>query len=238
MIQARMSSSRLPGKVMKPLAGKPMIEHILKSLSNSKKISDIIVLTSTNKQDDVLVNYLKENNWEYFRGDENDVLNRYYKAAEKYDADYIVRITADNPLIDHNVVDEVIEKAIESKVDYAANDLVKTYPLGYRVEIISRKTLKQIENIARDNLSREHVTLYVINNKKKYNVLNISAPKSLRYPGWRLTVDTKEDFNLIQKIFRDLYSKNKSIPIKEVVEYLLNNLHLLKINRNIHQEKV
>jgi len=111
MIQARMSSSRLPGKVMKPLVGKPMIEYILKTLSNSKKISDIIVLTSTNKQDEVLVNYLKENNWKYFRGDENDVLHRYYKAAEKYDADYIVRITADNPLIDHNIVDEVIEKS-------------------------------------------------------------------------------------------------------------------------------
>ena len=238
MIQARMSSSRLPGKVMKPLVGKPMIEHILKSLSNSKKISDIIVLTSTNKQDDVLVNYLKENNWEYFRGDENDVLNRYYKAAEKYDADYIVRITADNPLIDHNVVDEVIEKAIESKVDYAANDLVKTYPLGYRVEIISRKTLNEIERIAKDSLSREHVTLYVIKNKERFKVINVNAPKSLRHPGWRLTVDAIEDFNLIEKIFQNLYSKNKSIKYKEVAEFLLKNPNLLKINRNIRQENV
>jgi len=238
MIQARISSSRLPGKVMKPLVGKPMIGHILESLSNSKRISDIIVVTSTNKQDDVLVNYLKENNWKYFRGDENDVLSRYYKAAEKYDADYIVRITADNPLIDHDIVDEVIEKAIERNVDYAANDLIKTYPQGYRVEIISRKTLKEIESIARDNLSREHVTLYVINNKSKYNVLNVSAPKSLRYPDWRLTVDTKEDFNLIEKIFESLYLKNKSIKYKDVVKFLLKNSDLLKINKNVRQVQV
>ena len=104
----------------------------------------------------------------------------------------------------------------------------------FRVEIISRKTLKEIENIAKDNLAREHVTLYVINNKTKYNVLNVSAPKSLRYPEWRLTVDTIEDFNFIEKIFENLYSKNKSIKYNEVVKFLLKNPYLLKINRNVH----
>lgn len=238
MVQTRMFSSRFPGKVMRLLAGRPMIDHILDSLSRSKEITDLIVLTTTNEQDDVLVKHLKKNNWKYFRGDENDVLKRYYKAAVKYNADYIIRITADNPLIDHTIVDKVIKKAIEKKVDYAANDLINTYPQGYRVEIISKRALGEIEEKAKDNLSREHVTLYLIKNQKKFNVLNISAPKSLTFPEFRLTVDTIEDFNLIQEIFKNLYSENKSIKCREVVEFLLNNPELLKINQNIRQLKV
>jgi len=233
-----MVSSRLPEKVMITLSGKPMIQHILESLVRSKTITDIVVLTTTKKRDDKLVKYLKKNNWKYFRGDENDVLKRYYDAAIRYNADYIIRITADNPLTDPSIVDLVVTKAIENKVDYASNNLLKTYPLGYVVEVISRNTLEKIEKLARGSILREHVTPYIYKNLKKFKTLNVAAPKSLSYPNWRLTVDTIEDFKLIKKIFENLYSENESINYKEVIKLLLRKPELLSINRNIKQKVV
>lgn len=238
MVQARMVSSRLPEKVMITLSGKPMIQHILESLVRSKTITDLVVLTTTQKRDDKLVKYLKKNNWKYFRGDENDVLKRYYDAAIRYNADYIIRITADNPLTDPSIVDLVVTKAIENKVDYASNNLLKTYPLGYVVEVISRNTLEKIEKLARGSILREHVTPYIYKNLKKFKTLNVATTKSLSYPNWRLTVDTIEDFKLIKKIFENLYSENKSIKYEDVVEFILKNPELLKINKNIRQVKV
>jgi len=240
MVQARMVSSRLPEKVMITLSGKPMIQHILESLVRSKTITDtdLVVLTTTQKRDDKLVKYLKKNNWKYFRGDEDDVLKRYYDAAIRYNADYIIRITADNPLTDPSIVDLVVTKAIENKVDYASNNLLKTYPLGYVVEVISRNTLEKIEKLARGSILREHVTPYIYKNLKKFKTLNVATTKSLSYPNWRLTVDTIEDFKLIKKIFENLYSENKSIKYEDVVEFILKNPELLKINKNIRQVKV
>ena len=154
LLQARMDSERLPGKIMKEISGIPIIGHILRNLSYSKKIDEIIVATTTNSSDDILVNYLDKHNWKYFRGDENDVLLRYAKALKQFPADYVVRITADNPLTDPEMVDSVIEQAILTKSDYSTNHLIKTFPLGYGVEVISAQTLLNIVKLTQNPKDR------------------------------------------------------------------------------------
>lgn len=236
IIQARMSSERLPGKVMRILSGKPMIEHLLTSLTYSKKIDQIIVATTTNPSDDVIVNYLQKNNWKFFRGDENDVLLRYVDTLKQFPADYVVRITADNPLIDPTIVDSVIEQAISTQSDYSSNHLIKTYPLGYVVEVVSAKTLFKIEKLTHNPEDHEHVTWYIYQNRDKFNTSNFLASAELTYPHWRLTVDTKEDFQLIEKIFSILYKKNNFIKYSDVVDTLIKNPELLQINCDVEQK--
>jgi spore coat polysaccharide biosynthesis protein SpsF len=238
IVQARMNSKRLPGKVMKEIQGIPIIGHILNSLSYSKKIDDIVVATTTNSVDDILVNYLEKHGWKYFRGKENDVLLRYVETLKKFPANYVVRITADNPLIDPEIVDSVIDKALETKSDYVANHLLKSFPLGMVVEVISAKILLKIEKLTKESDDREHVTWYVYRNKDKFKTLNVTASKKLNHPQWRLTVDTKEDFQLIEKIINKLYKKNGFIQYSEITKYLLKNPDLLKINKNIEQKNI
>ena len=237
LLQARMSSSRFPGKIMKPILVKPMIQHILDSLSFSKMIDEIVVITSINSKDDILVEYLEKNNWKYFRGDENDVLKRYLDATIKFGGDYIVRVTADNPLLDPAIIDKVILTTTKNKADYGSNNLIKSYPYGYYVEVISRKTLEEIENKASSLMDREHVTLFIHKNKEKFKIINILAPAKLSHPDWRLTVDTSEDLELIKKIFENLYSENMPIKYKDVIAFLSKNSELLKINENVHQNQ-
>ena len=235
LLQARMDSERLPGKIMKEISGIPIIGHILRILSYSKKIDEIIVATTTNSSDDILVNYLEKHNWKYFRGDENDVLLRYVNALKQFPADYVVRITADNPLTDPEMVDSVIEQAILSKSDYSSNHLVKTYPLGYVVEVISAKTLFNIEKLTQNSKDREHVTWYIYQNRDKFKTSNFLAPDNLSHPNWRLTVDTEEDFLLVEKIFSLLYKENNFIKYSKVVNLLLEKPELLHINQDIKQ---
>jgi len=238
LLQARMKSSRFPGKIMKPILGKPMIQHILDSLSYSTMIDDVIVVTTTNPKDDVLVQYLDKKNIKYFRGNENDVLKRYIDAVSQFGGDYVVRITADNPLTDPNIVDMVIRKALKNKVDYASNNLQKTFPLGFFVEVISRKILEKLEKLTQDQSDREHVTLYIHKNKNSFKVFNLTAPQEFFYPDWRLTVDTKEDFELIKHVFENLYTDHKPIRYEEVINFLKENPDLLKINQNIKQKSL
>jgi len=236
IIQARMLSERFPGKVMKILSGKPMIEHLLISLTHCKNIDEIIVSTTSNKNDDPLVEFLKKNNWNYFRGDEHDVLLRYVNTLKQFPADYVVRITADNPLTDPEIVDSVIEQTLLTKSDYSSNHLIKTFPLGYVVEVISAKTLLKIEQLTQNPEDREHVTWFVYQNRDKFNTSNFLAPINLSHPNWRLTVDTKEDFQLVEKIFGLLYKENSFIKYSDVVKLLLEKPELLQINQNIEQK--
>lgn len=235
-VQARMSSRRLPGKVMHVICGKPMIEHILNSLAFAKAISDTVVVTTTNPKDDELANFLEKKQFKYFRGEECDVLSRFTNALRVYPADYIVRITADNPLTDPELVDRTVGLAISRGCDYVSNHLKKTFPLGYVVEVISAKTLLKIERITRNPNDREHVTLYVHKNPDKFSCENLLALQNLIYPHWRLTVDTMEDLELMQHIFKSLYRKNSYIKYSDVVRFLLENPDLLQINSKVQQK--
>jgi len=231
IIQARMGSSRLPGKVLMKLEGKSILEHVVNSLKFSKLCNKIIVATTTNQTDNPIATLCKDLDVDCYRGSSNNVLNRYYECAKLYQGDIIVRITCDNPLIDPTLVDEAIKICKEKNCDYVSNMIHQTYPIGYLVEVVKFDILKQNNDEIHDMLTREHVTHHIRKNPEKYNIVEFSAPDKLQRPEWRLTVDYENDYQLMKKIFKNLYKLNKYISYIDVVTFLDNNLELLEINK-------
>jgi len=232
IIQARMSSTRLPGKVLKKISGKPMLWYILNSLQYSKTLDHIVVATTKKKIDDQIVELCNKMNISVFRGNEKNVLNRFCEAGKKYDATHIVRISADCPLIDPTVVDKIVKKSILQNTDYVSNTLPKTYPMGYEVEVIKFSKLLKSEKMTNDFGDQEHVTLFIMRNPKIFSHYNVVAPNLFKKPKIRVCVDTKEDFSVIQKIV-DLSNNNKFISIKEVLGILKKYPQIQKLNSHV-----
>ena len=227
-----MSSTRLPGKVLKKISGKPMLWYILNSLQYSKTLDHIVVATTKKKIDDQIVELCNKMNISVFRGNEKNVLNRFCEAGKKYDATHIVRISADCPLIDPTVVDKIVKKSILQNTDYVSNTLPKTYPMGYEVEVIKFSKLLKSEKMTNDFGDQEHVTLFIMRNPKIFSHYNVVAPNLFKKPKIRVCVDTKEDFSVIQKIV-DLSNNNKFISIKEVLGILKKYPQIQKLNSHV-----
>jgi glutamate-1-semialdehyde aminotransferase/spore coat polysaccharide biosynthesis protein SpsF (cytidylyltransferase family) len=231
IIQARFSSTRLPGKVLKKINNKTILEILIRRISKSKYISKIIVACSKNKKDKAILNICKKLGVNYFVGSEKNVLERFYKAAKKYKGTNIVRITADCPLIDYKIVDEVIRNFFLKKVDYASNIHPPTFPDGLDVEVFKYSALKEAYIKTRLPTDREHVTPFIINNNKfkKFNLKN-----DIDYSFLRITLDEKEDFILIEKIIK--YFKNYlNFNLKDILAlykkknfFFLINSHLIR----------
>ena len=229
IIQARMDSSRLPGKVLMKIENKTILEHIIDSLKFSKLIDEIIVATSKNKHDDKIELLCNSLRIYCFRGSQNDVLRRYYDCAKFFKGDLILRITGDNPFVDPIIIDKIIQICKKSHCQYASNVLHQTFPLGYSLcEAMTFLTLEQLYNTKLNKMSREHVTHDVRKNPHKYFVKEILAPKNFQRPNWRLTVDYNEDLELAKKIFSKLYKPGKPILYKTLVKFLDKNQEILK----------
>ena len=231
MIQARMGSSRLPGKVMKEVVGKPLLQHIIERLDFCDEIDKIIVITSDESENEPIKELCDSLSVDCFSGNELDVLDRYYQAAIVFnlnDDDSIVRITADCPLIDPRIVDEVIKKHLDGNFDYTTNTLVRSFPDGLDCEVFTVPILKEMWNKAKLKSEREHVTLFIKNNPDNYNLGNLKQDLDLSDLRW--TVDEKEDFILIKKIYECLYDEEKIFLMEDVLELFDNNPSLLKIN--------
>ena len=229
IIQARMGSSRLPGKVMKKIIDKPMIEYLLMRVSNSKLADQIIVATSDKKENKPLIQFLKKNKIFCFLGDEYDVLSRYYFAAKKFKVKHIVRITADCPIIDPFLIDNVIRKYFKDKVDYTSNIFPRTFPKGLDIEIFSIDTLEKTYLSETSDYDREHVTSYM-RDSGNFKLSNYSIKNDFSF--YRLTVDWKEDFDLIDQIFNIFYP---DILFKwlDVIEIIKKTPYLFEINKNL-----
>lgn len=231
MIQARMGSSRLPGKVMKEVLGKPILQHIIERLDFCNEIDKIIVITSDEAENEPIRELCDNLSVDCFSGNEFDVLDRYYQAAivlNLNDGDNIVRITADCPLIDSKIVDEVIRKHLEGNFDYTTNTLIRSFPDGLDCEVFTVPILKEMWDTAKLKSEREHVTLFIKNNPDNYNLGNIKQDCDLSDLRW--TVDEKEDFILIKKIYECLYDEEKIFLMEDILELFNNNPSLLKIN--------
>jgi spore coat polysaccharide biosynthesis protein SpsF len=238
IIQARTGSTRLPNKVLADIEGKPMLWHIINRLKSCKKLDDIILAIPAAKTDDILENFARKNQIKYFRGSEKNVLSRYYFTAKKFKADAIVRICSDCPLVDCAIVDKVVDEYLKSGSDYTSNTLKKTFPLGLAVEVFNFKSLKKSHLSAKKPYQREHVTPYIYENPDYFKLRNVKAGKEIRYPDFRLTVDTKEDLSLIRKIYRHLCRSGKIFFLQDVVNLLKIKPQFLKINSNIKQNKL
>ena len=233
IIQARMGSSRFPGKIMKELNGKPIIQHIVDFLKYSKTIDKIVIATTDLQEDDVVDSFAKKLKIECFRGSSENVLERFYKCAKKFNADLIIRLTADNPLINPKIIDDLINLCKNYNCDYVSNCLHLTYPYGYSAcEIFTFSTLTRLYETQKDPKSLEHVTSFVRENPHLFNIQELSAPENLSRPNWRLSVDTVEDYSKMQKIFSSLYHENSFIDYPSLVQFLDQNKQIIESDQN------
>ncbi len=229
-IQARMGSTRLPGKVVKKIQGKPVLAHIIERLKKIKGVK-IILATTIKKEDDVLESIAKQLGIETFRGSENDVLDRYYQAAKLFGLKAIVRVTGDCPVIDTNIVEKVIDFYHKNSFDYVSNIHPVSYPDGLDVEMFSFEALEKSWKEGKLTSQREHVVPYILKNPKIFKIGNIINNKD--YSSLRLTLDEKEDLILIRKIYKELYDKNSFFGLKEILELFEKKPELVKINQHI-----
>jgi len=229
IVQARMGSTRLPNKVMMKINHVPMIELLFKRLSKSININQVVLATSTNENNIPLVEYIKSLGYKVFSGDENDVLDRYFHAAKLFEADAIVRITGDCPLVDSTLVDEVINGFIDTNSDYASNREPPTYPDGLDVEVISIKALEEAHKKVKEDFQREHVTPYIINSdtSKKFYLKNSEDLSAERW-----TVDEPEDLIVVKNIF-NYFHPEINFSWKKIIELKENKPKLFTVNEHL-----
>ena len=231
IIQARMGSTRLPGKIMKKACGKPLLQLLLERVQKSKTADKIIVATTTKQTDDVIENFCKENKINFFRGSENDVLSRYKLTADHFDSDIVVRIVSDCPLIDPKVIDKTVNFFTENNYDFVSNcyPLPRTYPEGYSVEVFSKKTLDELYFHAKKPSDREHVTFSLWMQPEKYSVYRVDYEKNVSH--YRFNLDYEEDYLLIKTIFESLYPNNPNFSMEDIINWLDLHPEIFKINR-------
>ncbi|MCE2981946.1 MAG: glycosyltransferase family protein [Parachlamydia sp.] len=237
-VQARMGSSRLPGKVLKEVLGKPLLSYLLERLKRVKEASDLRILTTNNERDDSIERLCRQEGVVCFRGSEEDVLERYYQAALQTPVDLIVRITADCPLIDPAVIDKVIQAHLQkiSSIDYTSNSLELTFPRGMDVEVISLKALEKAFLEGKRADEREHVTPYIYRHPELFRLANVAHNPPLGH--LRLTVDTVEDFKLIRLILERIYPNNPVFELNDILNCLKEHPEWLRINAHIEQKKI
>lgn len=225
IIQARMGSTRLPGKVLREIAGKPMLEHLVERVKKSQFAEKTIVATSMQIQDHIIQELCERVEVECFMGSEHDVLGRYYFAAKHHGFKVIVRINGDSPLSDPKLIDELILFYINrsEKIDYASNKLIPSFPLGLEAEIFSFNALERAYQNAVLPFDREHVTPYFYNNPKLFKLDGMQS--TIDYHHLKLAVDTYDDYLKIKRIFELLYSKNPNFGSMECIEFAENGVN-------------
>jgi spore coat polysaccharide biosynthesis protein SpsF len=226
-----MTSKRLPGKVLLDVAGFPMLLIQLHRLEKSKRINEIVVATTINRTDDPIDNIAKQFGLKSFRGSEKDVLSRFVGAARYANADVVVRLTADCPLIDAEIIDNTILELVNhsNECDYASNVIHRTYPRGLDVEVFFSDTLFRLDRLAQSKLDREHVTTYIRSGHPgKFHIRSVEDNENNSDLRW--TVDTIDDLRLIREIFESLHMEDRYIPYREILNFIRNNTHLSQIN--------
>lgn len=234
IIQARMGAARLPGKVLMDIAGKTMLELVVERVKKSKKLDRVVIATTTKPEDDAIVTLCHEREWDYFRGSELDVLDRYYRAALQFNANAIVRICADCPLIDAEVIDKAVGKFLLEKVCYVSNSQKRTYPRGLDVEVFRFKTLQLAWVSDLNPAWREHVTPFIYNHPEMFSIGHVVTGTD--YSDNRWTVDTPEDLEFIRRIYEHFGGRN--FGWRDVLDYLEYHPELRAINAHIKQKVV
>ncbi len=226
IVQARTSSSRLPGKVLKPLEGQPMILWQLERIARATTIDEIVVATSDHADDDELAELLRTHNLEVIRGPLNDVLHRFVLAIDAYQPDVVVRLTADCPLISPTVIDQVVDAFHDSDADYLSNTMEPTYPDGLDVEVVAAGALRAIDNTTTDQDEREHVTLGVYRRTDIFTIENFRDPSGADHSDLRWTVDNPDDFTFVEAVYHSLYEKHPTFDYSDVLAFLEQNPQL------------
>jgi spore coat polysaccharide biosynthesis protein SpsF len=233
IIQARIGSTRLPNKVLRVLCGKPLIWHIINRIRRSTRIEKIILATTTNINDDLLVDWALENDIEFYRGSENDVLSRFYHAAKLYHIDCIVRITADDPFKDYKIIDQVIDLFEKQRIHFAYNNNPPSFPEGLDTEVFSFDALEKAFKNAVDPFDREHVTQYFYKNNSLFSQACLVNPINLSYLRW--TIDTQQDWDMAEAIYNKLYPVKPDFSMTDILELINSNPYISEINSKVQR---
>ena len=232
-IEARMTSSRLPGKVLMPAYEQiSMIEFMVNRVKKSKLVDDIVIATTINKTDDPIIELCKRIKLNYYRGSEEDVLLRVLEAHQQCNSDIIVELSGDCPLIDARIIDEAIQKYLDNNYDYVSNGHLRSFPDGMDVQIFSRDLLESVEKLATTIDDRENVTTYIYRDNDKYSLGSVIAKKEDYWPELRITLDDTGDFLLIQAIINNLFKeKSYDFKLNDIIVFLKKHPHLLDLNK-------
>jgi spore coat polysaccharide biosynthesis protein SpsF len=228
IIQARMGSTRLPGKVLADVHGKPMLRWLLDRIHSVRVIDEIVVATTLSSEDDRLVDWLSQNHVKYFRGSESDVLERFYECAKKHQADLVVRITADDPLKDPGIISQAIAMLVDNpEVDYCSNSISPTYPEGLDIEIIRFSALEKSFQESEIASEREHVTPYIWKNPDLFKLAGLEFDRNLSH--WRWTVDKPDDLEFVRAVYQEFINQ-PLVPFTEIISFLESNPKIIAIN--------
>ena len=232
-VECRMGSSRLPGKVLMRACGKPMLELLAERLAKIPQVDAIVLATTTAPGDDPIVELAGKLGLACFRGSEEDVLSRVLGAARSAEADLILEITGDCPLNDPEIAGQVIDLYLRNDCDYASNVDPLTFPIGMDAQVFSTELLALADREGQTQEDREHVSWFIRKNPERFRKLHLPAPLTLHWPELAVTLDEKEDFELIKRIFEELYPKDPDFSCYDILRLLREKPELLEINKNI-----
>jgi spore coat polysaccharide biosynthesis protein SpsF len=238
-MQARVGSTRLPGKVLKKICGKTVLEHGVDRLKRVNNIDKIVIATTVLEKDNAIVEEAERLKISCFRGSEEDVLSRYFYAAKEHNADIIVRVTSDCPLIDSEVTEKIIQYYLDNveKYDYVSNTIDRTYPRGLDTEVFGFRVLERAFNEAKSVRDREHVTPYIWDNPCKFKL--VQYKNDVDFSELRWTLDTVDDLKLIEEIYSYLFYQNgNKFGMKDILNLYITNPMLKGINANIIQKNI
>jgi len=234
-IEARMTSTRLPGKVLLPAGGKPMLKHLVDRLRQVKSLQAIVLATTVNRTDDCLEALAREEGIACFRGSEEDVLGRVIGAADSVQADIVVEITGDCPIIDPLLVEQTIQIFLHNPCEFASNSLIKSYPDGMETQVFPLATLKRSAAMTNDPLDREHVTLHICQHPELFRHIYLIASPDLYWPGLGLTLDEKADYELLKKLIEYFGPSNPYFTCREVIALLRTKPDWVAINQQVRR---
>tara|TARA_Y100001970_G_scaffold294069_1_gene446467 strand:- start:12234 stop:12977 length:744 start_codon:yes stop_codon:yes gene_type:complete len=234
IVEARMGSSRLPGKVLSDIFGKPALERLIARLRLSKRIDEIIVATTNSSKDDKLVAWLEGQEINFFRGSEQDVLQRVVDTSREANADVIVEINGDCILTDYEIIDEAIENFNKHNYDVVTNcGSILSYPMGAYAQVFRSKDLEWVAKNISDSAVREHVSLFFYENPDKYKIHDLVAPEEIRFPAWRLQLDYQEDLKFLNAVYQRLYPiYGDAFTLYDIKDLLHKEPELLDINKH------
>jgi spore coat polysaccharide biosynthesis protein SpsF len=230
-----MASERLPGKVLRPILGRPMLEHLLERARRARTLDDVVVATTTRADDDAIAELCARVGAGCHRGSEHDVLRRVLDAADAFEVDVIAQLTGDNPLVDPDLIDRAVAAHAAGGVDYVSNTLELTYPLGINVQVFTRAVLADVDARTDDPRDREHVSLHIYEHPDRYRLLNLTSDLPPRWWGVRMTVDEPDDLRLVTTVFERLHPANPSFTTADVVALLDAEPSIAEINAHISQ---
>ncbi len=236
-IEARTGSTRLPGKVLKEIMGVPMLGLMIERVKKASLVDEVVIATSDHPKDDVLESMAKTFGVKCYRGSEDDVLKRVLDAATSVQADHIVELWGDTPLMDPKIIDDGIKLYMNSDFD-CVGTLEKLYPWGMCLLVFPTKVLAEVDAITQDPIDRENVSNYIYEHPAKYKLSNLPCPAHLKRPEVRLTVDELPDFEFVTKIFEALRPKNPYFDTQDILKFLDANPDLLEINSAVRQKKL